>query len=233
MIRTLGLGMVYGCFVSVCLLGNACGGDDDDDGASAGKSAAGKGGSGSAGKGGAGSGAFDPESCSPMMMMPASLPKGCTQDQIDEYSDCINTACEPTLEACYGPDYQSGTYAGPCKDQLECATEKCDCNDNTCVMNCPGAQMCLQCFTSKLCGMSCKIPTCGLDEALADSGINVDFNKTCDDVLACCAKLTGAEMTQCTDGVAMIKQAGGANAEIGCAALFPVFASGSTDPACM
>jgi hypothetical protein len=228
--RTLGFALL----VSGYLMATACGGDDDDDDGSSNGSTAGKGGSGSAGKGGAGSGAFDPESCSPMMMMmTTSLPAGCTQAQIDEYTTCVSESCEPTLEMCYGPDYESGTYAGPCKEQLDCATKSCDCNDNTCIMNCPGAQMCLQCFTSKLCGMSCKIPTCGLNEALADSGISVDFNKTCDDVLACCATLTGEDMTECTSNVNSIKQAAGANADLGCAALFPVFAMGSTDPACM
>jgi hypothetical protein len=230
MMRTLGFALL----VSASLISAACGGDDDDDddGSSNG-STAGKGGNGSAGKGGAGSGAFDPESCSPMMMMTTNLPAGCTQAQIDEYTSCVSASCEPTLEMCYGPDYESGTYAGPCKEQLDCATKSCACNDNACIMNCPGAQMCVQCFASKVCGTDCKIPTCGLTGALADSGINVDFDKTCDDLLACCATLAGEDMTECTSNVNSIKQAAGANADLGCAALFPVFAMGSTDPACM
>jgi hypothetical protein len=225
MIRTLGSSLL----VSMCMLAIACGGDDDDDGA--GKSAAGKGGSGSAGKGAAGS-SSDPQECSPMMaMMPITVPAGCTQAQLDEYTDCFSTSCEPTFEACYGPDYRDGTYAGPCKAQIECATETCDCDDTACMMNCPGTQMCVQCITGMVCGRDCKIPTCGLDEALRDSGISL--NKTCDDVLACCATLAAEQMQQCMTTINMVKQGGGANADLVCSGLLLVVGAGSTDPACM
>jgi hypothetical protein len=232
--KKLGLALLVGC----CVTALACG-DDDDAAASEGDGGSGKGGS--SGRGGSGSTAgtgssdepFDPETCGPMGEVGSMLPKGCTQAEIDGYTDCITESCEPTAEECYGPDYRSGEYSGPCKENIECATEDCECGDSQCMQGCPGAAACGECFAANPCGTDCKIPSCAVGGALADAGIDIDVDKTCADVLKCCATLTGDQMTQCTEGVKAIMQAGGANADFGCAALLPAFAMGSSDPACM
>ena len=190
--KKLGLALLVCC----CVTALACG-DDDDAAAGDGGSSSGKGGSGSSGKGGSGSTAgtgssdepFDPETCSPMGQVESMLPKGCTQAEIDTYTDCITDSCEPTLEKCYGPDYRSGTFSGACKDNLECATKDCTCGDSACMMNCPGASACGQCFVANPCGTDCKIPTCAVAGGLADAGIDIDLDKTCEDLLKCCAAL--------------------------------------------
>src|SRR5262249_24245640 len=161
------------------------------------------------------SGMFDPATCSMMQGMTSSL-GNCTQDDIDEYTDCISTSCEPTLKACYGSDYRSGKFSGPCKDQLECATKTCKCSDTSCQQKCQASATCGQCFVDHPCGTDCKIPSCALGGALGDAGISHD--KTCDVVLECCNALAGDMKKECTDAVAQIKMAGGANADIGCAA---------------
>jgi hypothetical protein len=99
------------------------------------------------------------------------------------------------------------------------------------MMNCPGAQMCVQCIAGMVCGRECRIPTCGLDGVLADSGIT--FDKTCDDLLACCATLTVEQMQQCVATVDMLRQASAANADFVCSGLLTTFGAGSSNAACM
>jgi len=214
--RTLALAMV----VAACAMSSGCGGDDD-------------GGEAPVTGNGLGSGPYDPETCSPMAQQQTMVPAGCTQAELDEYVDCMTMSCEPTFRTCYGTDYRSGSYGGACKELLECATSRCKCNESNCIANCPGSMPCGQCFLDNPCGKECKIPLCGYRGALKDAGIK-NLDKTCDDVLACCAAQPTPEgRKRCSDGINQIKQVGGANADLGCAPLFQIYAaSAKSAPAC-
>ena len=237
--RTLGLALL------VCSLSAIACGDDDDGasdgesgkgGSSAGKggSSAGKGGSsaGSAGKGGGSAGSANPEACTPMMaMMQEALPATCTKAEIDAYTECVETSCEPTWKTCYGPDYRDGVFSGACKLQQECISKDCACDDVGCITACPGGTDCGTCIANNGCGNDCKIPTCALEGTLGDAGIT--FDRTCDDVLACCATLAAQQKDQCTSAVTSIKMVAGANADLACSPLLDLYGMGSSDPACM
>jgi hypothetical protein len=85
----------------------------------------------------------------------------CTQAELDGYSACFATACDPTFQMCYGPGYKSGQYSGPCGTYETCAS-KCACNDTACTSACGTTPTdCTSCLAGLLsCAFSCPLPAC-------------------------------------------------------------------------
>jgi hypothetical protein len=143
----------------------------------------------------------------------------CTEDELNGYVSCLNDACSDTNISCFGPNYLKGKFKGPCAGYLSC-TSACDCGDETCIAECRPSSVCLTCMSSTAsCGagcfeaLSCARPVdgelqtdAGVPPPTVDAGnpldvtgdLGVDDTKTCDDLLACCEKLTGPEQAACS-----------------------------------
>jgi hypothetical protein len=117
------------------------------------------------------------------------------QASVDEYGDCIVQACDSEYKQCFGNDYLTGSYGGPCQGLMECAIACQDC-DQTCLQACSEqhfAGACQDCITgpivscviSSLTGGTCKIP-CGPSSS---GGV-------CDDLKTCCNSLADANEKQ-------------------------------------
>lgn len=182
---------------AAAVFGTACKGDGD-------------------GSGGGGSGGSTP------IVLPSSNGQSCSTDSsctdqaaVNAYSACIQGACAAEYKQCLGPDWESGTFGGDCKDLMECASQCTDC-DQSCIDACTGkylAGACQGCFTGPLAscavgaitGGTCQIP-CGPDLG-GTSG-------ACADLEACCNSLSAAEQTSCLSTYAQLKVGG----DIACSA---------------
>lgn len=87
----------------------------------------------------------------------------CAAGEYEKYTSCVDAKCAKDNAACFGPDYQKGTFAGPCKDQMAC-TAACACDDAACMQKCAPSAECRKCLgTSVLsCVQSagCEVPAC-------------------------------------------------------------------------
>jgi hypothetical protein len=129
---------------------------------------------------------------------------------VAEYNACVETSCEAGYKACLGENYKMGDNTGsPCETYFAClkaAPNKCE---NTCAQD--GA--CTSCFASEFasCTSSCTLPSCMMNATAGTSGGSAGMgggSLTCDQVLACCNKLSGEEMTNCVTQVNQIKAGG-------------------------
>lgn len=152
----------------------------------------------------------------------ATLGASCTQAEQDAYSTCLPTACDATLQMCYGPGFKSGQLSGPCGTYEACAS-KCACSDTACRTACGATPTaCSTCLAGLLsCAFSC-LPACataGLGGA-SGGGLGGSFgglggsfgglggflgglgggsgSGTClPDLLACCGRAAAANQTAC------------------------------------
>ena len=112
----------------------------------------------------------------------------CSEQQIKDYSQCVEQACQSQYKSCFGPDYRSGDYAGPCADYSECLGG-CSCEDDRCRAACeqpPACTTCMAGFSS--CGLSCATKiACALPGG-GDGGAGSD--EACDDLAACCESIS-------------------------------------------
>lgn len=133
----------------------------------------------------------------------------CPQSELDAYAKCATDNCDAEFKECYGSGYQSGSFGGPCGSFISC-TNACECDDTACRQKCTTDAACNtcnqklgQCITSK-----CKLPCQG-------------ETKTCDDLAACCAKLTDAtKKSTCQGSYDAVK----ANGDVGCNSVYQGYA---------
>ena len=100
---------------------------------------------------------------------PVACPPGgsanCTQAELNQYTNCIIGKCGSTLQTCFGPNYQSGTYAGTCGTAYVSCTQKCGCGDNTACLGACGQPSsdcgtCLLSVSACIQTSTCTAPAC-------------------------------------------------------------------------
>ena len=116
------------------------------------------------------------------------------------YNTCLETQCGSTYKECWGADYKTGTYSGPCADVVSCQ-QACACGDTACLRACPGpSDNCGAClFGLAGCVPKCTAPSCASQSASSSSGSTASDGGTrsdagdaggtthsCADVSACC-----------------------------------------------
>jgi hypothetical protein len=107
------------------------------------------------------------------MSSAATMGTACTQAELDAYATCVATACDATFKTCFGPDFKSGQYSGPCGTHETCAST-CACSDDACRTACGTAPT--ECTTCQFGLVSCALPcvpscaTAGLGGAFGGLG---------------------------------------------------------------
>src|SRR5438128_2132063 len=98
----------------------------------------------------------------------------CSQSEIETFSQCVQTKCDPEYQTCAGPDYKHGVFAGVCKVYLDCASS-CACGDGACAQRCaaPSAE-CTTCLQNVVpCQkQNCPAPACFATAPPSDAGIS-------------------------------------------------------------
>lgn len=206
---------------AVLALGVACSSSSSGDGSSGssgsanGTSGSGTGTSGSSTgtSGGGGSSGF--KNCSG-----TNTSSTCTEAELKPYGDCVNEKCATKYAECYGADYKSGNFGGPCGTYIKC-TQACGCNDTACYQKCgtPDAA-CTTCIQgSATCADSCTVPSCGSGSSGSSGGGG--GGKTCADLKACCDKITDAsKKSNCDQTYNAVK-----GSDANCGALYSTFAA--------
>lgn len=192
-------------------------GDDDAAGEEGGGNGTGAGTGGGAGRGSTSSGstADDIAMC---MMMGTSGTSDC--EGIDEYTACVQEACDAQYKTCLGQNYESGDFSGGmCESLADCtetASDPCTCDADA---------ECINCFIENLvsCSMTCPLPDCtgGGGGGSAGAGGLPSSDKTCDDLEACCNSLDGATKDACLMNYNLIKGSG----DLVCSAAYSVYAA--------
>jgi hypothetical protein len=148
----------------------------------------------------------------------------CTNDELQDYNDCLYQKCGTQFKAAFGDNFQSGEIGGACKDDIACY-KKCSCDDQTCrtacatntSQGCKDAEMAVG-----TCSLSagCQLPACATQgTGLPDAGSTAGGH-TCDELATCCAGLTDATTKmQCDTTYNAVKQAGDA----GCNQIYSSF----------
>jgi hypothetical protein len=118
----------------------------------------------------------------------------------------VNTACSTQIKQCYGPDFQSGTFAGDCGNYITCY-QKCACTDTACQQACTtGADTkptaacgtCLSDYGKCTAKAACTVPKCMLPNGGDCATLNT-----------CCGKITDAtKKSICTATYNAIKDSG-------------------------
>src|SRR4249920_2696641 len=52
--------------------------------------------------------------------------KKCSKEHYKPFDDCADQKCGSKYEACFGKDYTTGKFSGPCAEFAACE-QKCDC----------------------------------------------------------------------------------------------------------
>jgi hypothetical protein len=100
----------------------------------------------------------------------------CTEAEMKPYVECVTAQCDPKYKECYGPNYQTGSFSGPCGSYIEC-TQKCECNDTACIMACKTDAACATCLErASSCSQGCSLPACASGSGKAN----------CETLQACC-----------------------------------------------
>lgn len=127
----------------------------------------------------------------------------CTQAELQPYDDCLLNACEADYEKCYGSNFKSGTFDGPCGTFITCQ-QKCACGDTMCLTACGEPDMaCSACIEDAAgCGNSCTAPAC-LDQGSSGSSGSSGSGgtHTCADLQPCCDAQTDADTKSACDQV--------------------------------
>jgi len=123
----------------------------------------------------------------------------CTGEK--EYSDCAMAACGTQSRTCFGADFLSGVYAGPCGPYLDCQMKcPCDATAATCEANCTTlvsanteCMMCLLSLATCVQGAGCAQPVC--------TGTGIDAGTTggtnCAALQTCCAGVDPSQAQAC------------------------------------
>jgi hypothetical protein len=133
------------------------------------------------------------------------------------YSDCVLEKCESKYTECYGANWKTGTFAGPCGSYMTCINA-CACDDVACYGKCAQptreCSTCLQGATS--CASSCTAPACA-SAGTSSGGGGDGTTKTCAQLQACCnAKADADAKAQCLQTYDGLKD----NGDTGCNALY-------------
>ena len=113
----------------------------------------------------------------------------CTEADLKPYADCLKEKCDATYKKCYGADYESGSFTGPCGTFLAC-TQKCDCNDTQCVLACKMDDACQACAGEiGTCTDACS----SAEPECSKNGSSGGEDKTCADLQACCDAIADAD----------------------------------------
>jgi hypothetical protein len=166
----------------------ACGGGDDDEGRDAGSQDGGASDSGEKDAGGSSSDAGSAKAGLCLLAPGSTSASPCARPQ---FEDCARMRCPSQLTTCYGADWQKGTFAGPCTDYATCAS-KCSCDDSFCLASCKVSGECETCKGSvKTCSASCNgyAVGCGITQPA--------FDHTCEELSACCSRLTSTQQKFC------------------------------------
>lgn len=165
----------------------------------------GGGGTGTGGGGGGGTGSGCGSSSG------SSGSSSCTDQEINDYGSCVIGKCDPQLQKCYGPNYQSGSYAGLCGGFLTCM-QGCACNDLGCYQKCQGQYTteCQSCLNeASACFESCPKPKCMTTSITSDAGTTT--GKTCADLQTCCNAIADAtKKNNCLSSYNAVKASGDA-----------------------
>lgn len=122
----------------------------------------------------------------------------CTDAELKPYSDCVLEKCDPKYKECYGADYKTGNFAGPCGTYITCV-QKCACNDVNCVLACQPEATCKTCLEGMAnCSDGCTLPACAT--TTRDAGNT--GGKTCADLTVCCQSKEGQIKTTCEQAAA-------------------------------
>jgi len=87
----------------------------------------------------------------------------CTETEISDYVDCVESTCGDQYRTCLGENYMQGDFTGgKCQNMMECSVG-CKCDDTTCQQQC-GTKIleggCMGCMTNMgNCAIPC-IPSC-------------------------------------------------------------------------
>jgi hypothetical protein len=138
---------------------------------------------------------------------PCGAPAGCSPDQVAPYNMCIQHQCSTGFTQCFGPNWSTGNYSGPCASFLGCIT-KCGCGNQACFQACgqPSAecQTCTQALGN--CAQSCDPPACAGRDAgssgtsgssgasSGSSGTSGSTGMECSQLAACCAAIADQNM---------------------------------------
>lgn len=140
---------------------------------------------------------------------------GCTG--LVEYQACVAMSCKATYETCLGKNYQSGDYSGSvCEAYARCNTEAAD----PCNADCTIDEACQTCFADfSNCATQCvSLLDCGGLTTFPDAG-DIGGGKTCADLDACCASLSGDTKASCEMYADQIRPSG----DMFCGAAVPAF----------
>jgi hypothetical protein len=125
----------------------------------------------------------------------------CTDAEIKAYDDCIATKCDAKYKECYGADYKSGAFSGPCGTWISC-TQKCACDDTQCMLKCPMDNTCTTCASGVgSCSDDCTVPECLKPSASSSGDGGNTSGGTCADLKACCDKMPAGQVKDaCVQG---------------------------------
>lgn len=91
--------------------------------------------------------------------------QSCSPEEVESHSACVVSNCDAEVRLCYGEDYRSGQFAGPCARSAECI-QRCGCSDEACIADCgrdedPACHDCQQRAVSLCVSRSgCSAPSC-------------------------------------------------------------------------
>jgi hypothetical protein len=152
---------------------------------------------------------------------------GETCNGMDAYLECVMSACDAEYKECFGARYQTGDYSGSvCETFLSCSSDAPDpCNtdckpDSECQACMNGFTACTQeCITT----LDCSNIDGGGPIALPDAGVDLpDLTKTCADLEACCATISGTQQEDCQMVVATYKSLGSVG-DPACSSVFSTY----------
>lgn len=140
----------------------------------------------------------------------------------DAYNTCIENKCSSSYKMCFGDGYKSGQFGGVCASYLDCVSKAPDPCKNSCALPTGDCQTCLiskivACTTSA----GCTPPQCSFTGA-SGSGTGSSGRSggtagtsaasgTCNDLNACCAKITDANLkSACEQAYSAAKSSGDA-----------------------
>ncbi|MBM4398080.1 MAG: hypothetical protein FJ087_20635 [Deltaproteobacteria bacterium] len=128
----------------------------------------------------------------------------------DEYVDCVTKACDTQYKNCLGPDYLSGTFAGKCKEFMDCVVA-CKCDDTACQQACAMKMTanaecgtCMQTLGTCTQGAGCTQPTCTTPSGGSGGG----NGGSCDGLKACCNSMPAQAKDACLLAAGMMDDSG-------------------------
>lgn len=129
----------------------------------------------------------------------------CTGEEA--YANCVMAACGAQYKTCFGANYASGTYAGPCGSYLTCMMScPCDATATTCETGCTTqvasnteCMTCLLTLASCVQGTGCTEPVCQTTATATSTATSTQTSTGtgCAALQACCASMPSALASAC------------------------------------